>query len=71
MKRLIIAIIKFYQRLPLPTHSVCHFTPTCSEYTLQAVQKYGSIRGLCLGFMRIIRCNPFSRGGFDPCPNNS
>jgi len=46
----------------------CRYTPTCSQYTLEAVEKYGSIKGLFLGFKRILRCNPFFPGGEDPVP---
>ena len=66
MRWLVVATIKFYRRLPLPTHAACRFTPTCSAYTLQAVQKYGSIKGLWLGLKRVVRCNPFCKGGYDP-----
>ena len=44
----------------------CKFYPTCSEYTKQAIEKYGAGKGILLGIYRIIRCNPFSRGGYDP-----
>ncbi|MBU2567727.1 MAG: membrane protein insertion efficiency factor YidD [Elusimicrobia bacterium] len=44
----------------------CRFTPTCSEYTYQAVDSFGAIKGLMLGLRRVIRCHPFSEGGFDP-----
>jgi putative membrane protein insertion efficiency factor len=46
----------------------CKFKPSCSEYTIQAIQKYGAIKGMLLGFKRILRCNPFSKGGFDFVP---
>ena len=46
--------------------TICRFEPTCSQYTYQAVEKYGVIKGLVLGLKRIIRCHPFSKGGFDP-----
>ncbi|PIV62338.1 membrane protein insertion efficiency factor YidD, partial [Candidatus Roizmanbacteria bacterium CG01_land_8_20_14_3_00_33_9] len=48
------------------TDQVCRFHPTCSQYTYQAVEKYGSLKGLWLGFKRIIRCHPWNKGGFDP-----
>ena len=44
----------------------CKFYPTCSEYTKQAIEKYGVIRGCMLGIVRILKCNPFSKGGYDP-----
>ena len=48
--------------------NVCRFSPTCSEYALQAIEKYGFIKGVWLAFKRIIRCNPYCRGGNDPLP---
>jgi putative membrane protein insertion efficiency factor len=48
------------------TDKICRFSPTCSEYTYQAVKKYGSMKGLWLGFNRILRCHPWNKGGFDP-----
>jgi len=45
---------------------VCRYTPTCSEYTYQAIEKYGVLKGGLMGLKRIIRCNPFSKGGYDP-----
>lgn len=60
-------MIKFYQRFlsPLKVVPSCRFYPTCSEYTLQAIEKYG-IKGVFLGLRRIIRCHPFNPGGYDP-----
>jgi putative membrane protein insertion efficiency factor len=69
MKKLILNLIKFYKKhLSLDERGVkvCRFTPTCSEYTYQAVEKHGIIRGIFMGFGRIVRCNPFSKGGYDP-----
>jgi len=61
--------IKFYQNFISPMFPPsCRYTPTCSQYTLEAVEKYGSIKGLFLGFKRILRCNPFFPGGEDPVP---
>ena len=70
MKKIVIFFIKKYQKhisFFLETKGVkCKFYPTCSEYTKQAVEKYGVLKGLFLGIKRIIRCNPFSKGGYDP-----
>ena len=70
MKRIMIGCIKFYQKAISPYFSSkgihCKYYPTCSEYTKQAIEKYGAIKGSLLGCERIIRCNPFSKGGYDP-----
>ena len=70
MKKLLIWLITKYQRYIskwLTSKNInCKFYPTCSEYTKQAIQKYGAGKGLLLGIYRIIRCNPFSKGGYDP-----
>ena len=70
MKRIFIKIIEFYQKyISSSLHFWgidCKFTPTCSEYTKQAIEKYGVIKGVFLGIFRILRCNPFSKGGYDP-----
>lgn len=78
MKKIIIGFIKGYQKINffnLPifkvlflTDASCKYRPTCSEYMLQAVVRFGVIKGLLLGFKRIISCHPFSKGGFDPVP---
>ncbi len=69
MKKLILISIKFYQKFISPMFPPsCRYTPTCSQYTLEAVEKYGPIKGLFLGFKRILRCNPFFPGGEDPVP---
>lgn len=69
MRYLIVALIRVYQRWISPLFpAVCRYRPSCSHYTLQAVRKYGSIRGCWLGVLRILRCNPFSEGGWDPVP---
>jgi putative membrane protein insertion efficiency factor len=63
----LIAGVRFYQvclRPVLP--SVCRFTPSCSEYFILAVRKYGPLRGACKGTWRICRCNPWTPGGYDP-----
>lgn len=69
MKRLVLAVIRFYRTWISPgLPPSCRFYPTCSEYTYQAVEKYGVLRGGWLGVRRIIRCHPFNPGGFDPVP---
>lgn len=68
MKKLILKMIVFYQKhlSPLKGFGCCIYEPTCSEYTKQAVEKYGVVKGLAKGFLRIMRCNPFAKGGYDP-----
>ena len=70
MKNICIAIIKFYRKhlSNLKGHGTCIFYPTCSEYAIQAYEKYGFLRGTVLSVWRILRCNPFSHGGYDPVP---
>ncbi|MDR1570020.1 MAG: membrane protein insertion efficiency factor YidD [Oscillospiraceae bacterium] len=69
MKRALLALIKFYQRgiSPLSGPS-CRFVPTCSQYALEAVERHGALFGSWLAFRRVLRCNPFSKGGYDPVP---
>lgn len=69
MKYFLIGMIKIYQMIPIPTHVLCRHQPTCSEYTKQAIIKYGSIKGCFLGFKRILHCNPWGTSGYDPVPN--
>ena len=67
MKRIFIGIINVYQKYISPILGKhCRYYPTCSEYTKQAIIKYGIIKGIFLGIARILRCNPFSKGGYDP-----
>lgn len=61
-------LIVFYQK-HLSRHT-CLYEPTCSEYTLRAINNLGVISGICVGLWRILRCNPFSKGGYDPAPEN-
>lgn len=67
MKFLILDLLKLYKTFVSPfLPPSCRFEPTCSQYAAQAVEKYGAIRGTWMGFKRILRCQPFSKGGFDP-----
>lgn len=66
MKKIVLALIRWYQKFPTSLHTACRFTPTCSEYSYQAIDKYGILRGSWYSLKRIVRCHPFSRGGFDP-----
>ncbi len=70
MKSLLIGLIKFYRRAISPNKApCCRFIPTCSEYALQAIEKYGAIKGGYLAVKRICRCHPFSKkSGYDPVP---
>jgi uncharacterized protein len=66
-KRIGVALIKGYRRFISPMlPPSCRFTPSCSLYTLQAIEKYGLLRGSFMGAWRVLRCHPFSEGGFDP-----
>jgi putative membrane protein insertion efficiency factor len=77
--RSVLQLIRFYQRYLSPDTgklnvlwfgmSACRFTPTCSEYTYQAIERYGILYGSSLGLLRIARCNPWNAGGHDPVPH--
>ena len=67
MQRIVIALLRAYKRFVSPwLPSACRFYPTCSEYMLDAVRKYGAARGCWLGLRRLVRCHPFHEGGYDP-----
>lgn len=70
MKRVMIKGFRFYQKFisPLKTHPTCIYIPTCSQYAIEAVEKYGALKGSYMATKRILRCNPFAKGGFDPVP---
>ena len=70
VKRILIAAIRFYQVClsPLKMRCHCRFYPTCSQYAIEAIEKYGPWKGSLLAVWRILRCNPFSKGGYDPVP---
>ncbi|MCD7955236.1 MAG: membrane protein insertion efficiency factor YidD [Lachnospiraceae bacterium] len=69
MRKILIRMIRFYQKYLSPLKRTrCPYTPTCSQYGLEAIQKYGALKGSAMAAWRIMRCNPFSRGGYDPVP---
>jgi len=69
MKKVLLALIKFYRSAISPhTAPSCKYTPTCSQYGLEAIERFGALKGSALTIWRILRCNPFSRGGYDPVP---
>lgn len=69
MKKVMIWMIRWYQLYISPlTPPSCRYTPTCSQYTLEAIQKYGPIKGVWLGIKRISRCHPWGGHGYDPVP---
>lgn len=68
MKNILIELIKLYKKIPGNFHSNCRFTPTCSTYAIEALEKYGAIKGIYLSVKRIIRCNPWGSSGYDPVP---
>lgn len=69
LPRLVVAgLIRVYQVLSAPLPPTCRFTPSCSNYTLEAVRVHGALKGSWLGIRRIARCHPFSAGGPDPVP---
>lgn len=67
MKNILIKIIRLYQKIPGDFHNHCRFQPTCSNYMIEAIEEYGSLKGIYLGIKRILRCNPFNKQfGYDP-----
>jgi putative membrane protein insertion efficiency factor len=77
MKRVVIGAIKLYQKTLSPDHgwfsrgqTACRFTPTCSEYMVEAIEIHGIMTGILMGSKRIARCHPFHAGGYDPVPKN-
>ncbi len=70
LKRLLLKLIRFYQKSISPLFPPrCRFTPTCSQYALEAIEKYGAWKGGCLAFKRLLRCNPFNHDDpYDPVP---
>jgi conserved hypothetical protein YidD len=69
VKRILIAMLRFYKRYISPLlPNACIYTPTCSEYAMEAIEVHGALKGSLLAAWRLLRCNPFSRGGYDPVP---
>lgn len=70
MKRIFIFLIQIYRHCisPFKGAACCRFTPTCSQYAVEAIEKYGALKGGLLAAWRILRCNPFCKGGYDPVP---
>ena len=70
MKRVFIYLIRLYQKYiaPLKSKPSCRFVPTCSQYAIEALETHGFFKGSYLAIYRILRCNPFCRGGYDPVP---
>ena len=69
MRKLLLALLRFYKRNISPLLGKrCRFYPTCSEYMYEAVMRYGTLKGFWMGTKRLVRCQPFCRGGYDPVP---
>lgn len=70
MKRIMINLVKIYRKYlsPLKRYPTCIYTPTCSQYAIEAYEKYGALKGSYLTTKRILRCNAFAKGGYDPVP---
>ena len=67
----LILTVRFYQRFISPLHPpTCRFHPTCSHYTVEALSTFGVLKGIWLGFRRLLRCHPWHPGGFDPVPED-
>ncbi|MBU0535156.1 MAG: membrane protein insertion efficiency factor YidD [Patescibacteria group bacterium] len=69
MKKLMLTLIRFYKKHLSPINfglDICRYKPSCADYTYQAIEKYGALRGGWMGFKRVLGCNPFSKGGNDP-----
>lgn len=69
MKWFSIKFIKIYKGIPGPWHSACRYYPTCSDYAIEAISKYGFVKGWWLAIKRICRCSPFGGSGYDPVPD--
>ena len=70
MKYVVIWLIKLYQKIPGPWHNNCKFQPTCSNYAIGVLKEFGFFKGIYLMIKRLLKCNPWSKGGYDPIPVN-
>lgn len=70
MRRALLALLRFYKRHISPglPQNRCKYLPTCSEYAYEAIERHGTLKGSLLALWRVLRCNPFSHGGYDPVP---
>ena len=68
MKKILIKIIRLYQKIPGNWHFQCRYVPTCSNFAIEAIERFGSVKGSYLAIKRILRCNPWGGFGFDPVP---
>ena len=66
MKKVLIKLIEIYQKIPGPWHNMCRHIPTCSNYAKEAIETYGAAKGSLMAVKRILRCNPWGTGGYDP-----
>ena len=68
MKKILIWLIRGYQKIPGNFHELCRHIPTCSNYAIEAIERHGSLKGSLLAFKRVLRCNPFGTSGYDNVP---
>jgi hypothetical protein len=72
MKYVFVFLIRIYQKIISPLFpGSCRYSPTCSQYNIEAIQKFGIFKGVYLGFCRIIKCNPWGGSGYDPVPEKT
>lgn len=71
MNKIVIKLIKLYQKVPTNMHNACRFTPTCSNYALEAYENYNFFKATKLTIKRLCRCRPFGKVGYDPVPKNN
>lgn len=70
MRNVLIKMIECYQKIPFLSHLKCRYYPTCSNYAKEAIERFGSVKGSFLMIKRILKCNPFSKGGIDLVPED-